>query len=101
MKPRIPDHAVWIAMGRRGGWFWETGRGWSVLVGGHEVVLENCERDGKRWHTIDWRDYATLTGQFAGGLARYEDGHMDLKEFLPLAERLFTILQERMEKSRK
>lgn len=103
MKSPIPPNAERIQIGGETAWLWETrsdwrdpkGFGWSVLQGPYRVDLENIERDGRRWHTIDWSNRVPPKEGFEGGLERYEPGHLDRARFLEVAETIVAVLRRR------
>ena len=95
MRSPIPTHAERIVLDGETAWVWSTELGWSVLQWPYRVDLENVERAGQLWHTVDWSNDSPRQGGFEGGLARNEQGHLDRQAFEPVAERIIRALHRR------
>lgn len=76
-------------------WLWKTELGWTIIQWPYQFDLENVERDGKRWHTIDGQSYSRGTGEFEGWRPRREEGFLGRDAFLAIAERCRQVLWER------
>lgn len=95
MELPFPPHAEKVTLGGEGSWLWRSQHGWNVLQGPYQVDVENVERNGQRWHTIDWTNRTPRNGDFEGGLAEDMIGHLDRAEFLQKAEAIVESLRRR------
>jgi hypothetical protein len=108
MRSGVPSHATRIQICGASAWIWETGLdrtvphgkahnlGWSVMQGQYHVDLENVERDGHPWHTVDWVNQDSVMDRFQGGLVRSDPGHLDRDQFIVLAAGIISALKSRL-----
>lgn len=76
-------------------WIWRTDLGWTLLQWPYQFDLENVERDGKWWHTIDALGHSRGPGEFEGWLIQHQDGHLERDAFTAIAERCREVLWKR------
>jgi hypothetical protein len=87
--PHIPTHAERLTVEGETYWVWATKLGFSLFKWPYQVDLENTEREGQPWHTIDWVLFFTL----GGGLAECKPGHLDKEAFVHEAEKICEALK--------